>query len=94
MQDLREVPRDLKLIDEVPPWCSPVKPKPLYENCDAQAYWDIPVLAEQSEVRANRVDAREINHRNKTVTTIEMSCPWIEHRSKKDKEKTPKYGPL
>ena len=30
----------------------------------------------------------------KTVTTIEMSCPWIENRSKKDEEKTLKYGPL
>ena len=86
--------RDLKLIDEVPPWYSPVKPKPLYENCDVQAYCDIPVFAEQREVRANRVDATVINHRNKTVTTIEMSCPWIENRSKKDKEKTLKYGPL
>ena len=52
------------------------------------------MFAEQSEVRANRVDARVINHRSKIVTVIEMRCPWIENRSKKDEEKTLKYGPL
>ena len=77
-----ELLRDLKLINEVPPWCSPVQ---------SQAYWE--VFVEQSEVRQNRVDARVINHRTKSVT-IEMSCPWIENRSKKDEEKTLKYGPL
>ena len=88
-----ELLRDLKLINEVPPGYSPVQPKPLYENCDAQAYWDILVFAEQREVRANRVDARVINHRNKTVTTIDISCPLIESRNKKYEE-TLKYGPL
>ena len=52
------------------------------------------MFAEQGEVRANQVDARVINHRNKTVTTIGMSCPWIENRSKKDEERTLKYGPV
>ena len=46
-----ELLRDLKLINEVPPWYSPAQPKPLYENCDVQAFWGIPVFAEQSEVR-------------------------------------------
>jgi len=37
------------------------------------------IKSEQSEVRANRVDATVINHRTITATTIEMSCPWIEN---------------
>ena len=30
----------------------------------------------------------------KEVCKIEMSCPWIESRAKKDEEKTLKYGPM
>ena len=29
----------------------------------------------------------------KEVCTLEMSCPWIKSRAKKDEEKTLKYGP-
>ena len=45
-------------------------------------------------MRANRVDARVVNHESKKVMTIEMSCPWISNREKKSEEKTMKYGPL
>ena len=45
-------------------------------------------------VRANRIDARLVSHERKEVCTIEMSCPWIESRAKKDEEKTLKYGPM
>ena len=45
-------------------------------------------------MRANRVDARVVNHESKNVMTIEMSCPWISNREKKSEEKTIKYGPL
>ena len=38
-----------------------------------------------------RVDTRIVDHRAKTVTTLEMSCPWIQNREKKDKEKVLKY---
>ena len=34
------------------------------------------------------------SHERKEVCTIEMSCPWIESRAKKDEEKTLKYGPM
>ena len=34
-----EMLHDLGLIDEVPPWYSPAKPKPVYESDDVQAYW-------------------------------------------------------
>ena len=46
------------------------------------------------EVRANRVDARVVNHESKKVITIEMNCPWISNREKKSEEKTMKYSPL
>ena len=45
-------------------------------------------------MRANRVDARVVNHESKEVMTIEVSCPWISNRGKKSEEKTMKYGPL
>ena len=82
-----EILRDLGLLEEVPPWYSPVEPKPTYESRDAQACWDTPIYAVQTEVRANRVDARIINHKAKKVTTLEMSCPWIENQTRKDAEK-------
>ena len=61
-----------------------------------QAYWDIPVFAEYNEVRAKRVDARIVDHQAKTVTTLEMSCPWIQDREKKYKlyKKVQTFGPL
>lgn len=89
-----EVLHDLKLLEDVPPWYSPLPPKPHYESSKAEAFWDIPVYAEHHEVRSNRVDARIVDHVKKKVLLIEMSCPWIDNRGKKDEEKTLKYGPL
>ena len=40
------------------------------------------------------MDARIVDHQVKTVATLEMSCPWIQNREKKDEEKVLKYGPL
>ena len=48
-----EMLRDLQLCEGVPPWYSPVAPKPLYESPDAQAFWDIPMFAEHNHVRSN-----------------------------------------
>ena len=84
---------DLGLIDEVSPWYSPSKPKPVYESDDVQPYWDVPVFADHEEVRCNRVDARIVNHKTKRIVTLEMSCPWISNREKKNEEKTVKYPP-
>ena len=89
-----EMLHDLGLIDEVPPWYSPAKPKPVYESDDVQAYWDVLVFADHEEVRCNRVDARIVNHKTKRVVTPEMSCPWVSNREKKNEEKTVKYAPL
>lgn len=52
------------------------------------------MFAEYNEVKANKVDARIVDHQGKTVTTLEMRCPWIQNREKKDEGKVLKYGPL
>ena len=36
------------------------------------------------------MDARFVDHKNKKVWAVEMSCPWMEHREKKSAEKTVK----
>ena len=54
----------------------------------------VPVFADQTEVRANRIDGRIVNKARKTVTLLEMSCPWVDNRDHKDEEKTMKYAPL
>ncbi|CAH3145439.1 unnamed protein product [Porites lobata] len=104
-----ELLREHGLMEEVPPWYSPVMPKPAYQNSTSEAFWDIPTYAEHNEVRANRIDARLVNHDRKEVCTIGQLhddvillqlpeslsfCPWIESRAKKDEEKTLKYGPM
>ena len=66
----------------------------MYETPVAQAYRDVPVYADHTCVKANRVDARFVDHKGKKVWAVEMSCPWVENRRKKDKEKTAKDGPL
>ena len=40
------------------------------------------------------MDARIVDHERKRVATLEMSCPWINNKERKDDEKTLKYGPL
>ena len=89
-----EILFDPGLIDTVPPWYSPIKPQPVYETAEAQAYWDVPVDGEFQELRANRVDARIVNNQHKQVIALEMSCPWVSNRDKKTSEKTMKDAPL
>ena len=67
--------KDLKLVESVPPWFSPVKPKPIYESDEAKAFWDVAVYAEHTYVRAIRVDVRFVDHKAKQVWAVEMSCP-------------------
>ena len=66
----------------------------MYEDERAIAYWDIPLYADNTHLKANRIDATIVDKENKKVSVIEMSCPWVENREKKDAEKTTKYGPL
>ena len=89
-----EMLRDQNLVSKVPPWYSPVQPKPMYENERAKAFWDVPVYAESVMEKANRMDARIAEKERKRVAVIEMSCPWMDNRAIKDAEKTAKYGPL
>ena len=91
---LFEMLRDLQLCEGVPPGYSPIAPKPLYESPDAQVFWGIPMFAEHNHVRSNQVDVRVIDHKQKRIYAIEMSCPWIDNRKKKEVEKTTKYTPL
>ena len=75
-------------------WYKRISPKPVYENEELKALWDVPLFAEQVEVRANRIDAQVIDKVKKEVILIEMSCPWMENRQMKTEEKMLKYGPL
>ena len=79
--------QDLGLVNSVPPWYSPLKPKPVYEANNAPAFWDVPLFAEHQEVRANRVDARIINHESKQVITLKKRCLWFQTGRKKRRRK-------
>ena len=89
-----EVLRSLDLITKVEPWFSQVTPKPLYENEHATAFWDVPLFADTTQVKANRIDATVIDKTSKQVRVIEMSCPWLEKRESNDFEKTTTYSQL
>lgn len=85
---------DVELLDTVPPWCSTIGPKPLYESADVQAFWDVPLYADQMVVRANRIDVRVVNYKRKIFTILEMSCQWAENKAANDQDKTEKYATL
>ena len=85
---------DMGLIESAPSWCSPETPKPEYKNDRASAFWDVPVYAEKTEVRANRIDARVVDKQKKKVLLLEMRCPWMANRKQKEEEKTSKYASL
>ena len=70
-----EILHDQGLLEEVPPWYSPVMPKPEYRSEQVEAWWDVPVYADHQEVRANRVDARIVDHANKKVLTLGDELP-------------------
>ena len=52
------------------------------------------MYADNTHVKANRIDATIVDKENKEVSVIEISCPWVENREEKDTEATTKYGPL
>ena len=83
-----QVIRALDLVTPEIPWFSKTQPKPMYENERAIGYWDIPLYADNTHVKANRIDATIVDKENKKVSVIEMSCPWVEKREEKDAEKT------
>jgi len=89
-----ELLKDVDVISATPPWHSPALLQPLYENQRAKAFWDVPMHAESTELRANRVEARIIDNKAKKVLVLETSCPLMENRKLKDLKKTQKYAPL
>ena len=89
-----EMLNDMELIESTPPWYSPVQPKPVYQNDRAEAYWDVPVYAESTVVKSNRVNVRLVDKEKKDVLLVEMTCRWIGNRVKIETEKTTKYAPL
>ena len=84
--------KDLRVVDSISPWESPVTAKPMYKSYSAHAYRDVPVYADCNCINANRVDARIVDYKGKKASAVEMNCPWVENRGKKDEEKTAKYG--
>ena len=84
-----EILRECGLIDKIPPWYSQVVPKPLYENENHKALWDVPVYAKNADVRAIRIDARIINHEEKKITLLEMGRKPVPEGSRKDSEVWP-----
>lgn len=54
-----EMLRDYQLADAIPPWYSPVQPKPVYKDDKVKAYWNVPVSAGHLQVRVNRVEGEQ-----------------------------------
>ena len=75
-----QVIRALGLVTLEVPRFSKTQPKPMYENERVIAYWDIPLYADNTHVKANRIDATIVDNENKKVLVIEMSCSWVENR--------------
>ena len=61
---------DMCLIESAPSRCSPETPKPEYKNDRGSAFWDVPVYAEKTEVRANWIDARVVDKQKKKVLLL------------------------
>ena len=85
-----QVSRALDLVTSDVLSFSKIQPKPMYENERAIAYRDILLYADNTHVKANRIDAMIVDKENKKVSVIEMSCPWAENREEKYAEKTTK----
>ena len=79
--------KDMNVIESNPPWYSPMQPKPVYENNKAEAYWDVPVYAESTVAKSNRVDVRIVHKVKTEVLLMEIKCPWIGNRGKKGNRK-------
>ena len=67
----------------------------MYENERAITYCYIPLYADSTVVKANRIDATIVDKEIETVAVLEMSCPWIQqNREENTDKKTAKYAPL
>ena len=71
-----------------PQWDTPVTLKPMY-------YWDVPVYFDNTCVKANRVDARFLDHKGKRVWAVEIDELSVCGESPEEgEEKTAMYGRL
>ena len=71
--------RSLDLITKVEPWFSQVTPNPLYENEHETAFWDVPLFADTTQVKANRI--------NKTsVTRLASKSEWLKWANRINKK--------
>ena len=68
-----QVIRALDLVTSEVPWFSKTQPKPMNENERAIAYWDIPLYADSTHVKANSIDTTIVDKENKRVSVIERS---------------------
>ena len=84
--------RALDLVTSEVPWFSKIQPKPMYENERAIACWDIPLYADNTHVKANRIDATIVDKENKKVSVIEMSCPGLKTGRRKMQRRQQSMG--
>ena len=81
-------------IDNIPPWYSKVKVKPIYENENVSIFWDIPEYTgdmEENDLNIKRPDGKLILHSERVVFVLENTVPWITNRETKLIEKETKY---
>ena len=86
--------KQLKLIDEQPPWWSKSKVKPYYENEDARFWWDVPEYYgtdNEDEAKLARPDGKVELINEKKIFLLEMTVPWFTHRAEKFSFKEQKY---
>ena len=86
--------KQLKLIEEVPPWWSQCKVKPFYENEVAQFWWDSPECygtENEDESKRSRPDGKVELVTEKKLFIIEMTVPWFTNRAEKYQFKENKY---
>ena len=82
-----EMLSSLDLATTTAPWYSQAQPKPKYENDRAVASWGVPLLADTTRIKANRIDPTITDKERKEVKLLEMRCPWVENREEKATEK-------
>ena len=83
-----------KMIDTAPPWFSPDKIKPLYQNQNYEVFWDIPEYSGRDDETIKdgaRPDGKLIMHRERKIFLIEQTITWIENRNTGYDFKNSKY---
>ena len=66
--------RAVYLVTSEVPWFSKTKPKPMDQNERVIPFWGIPLYADNTYVKASRIDTTIVDKANKKVSVIKMSC--------------------